>query len=283
MKPRVKNFLKIFGLVILVILGWYIFFYAPPTQGDWQTHLAVQSRAEFNNNLVTIKNVRDFRYFPTESDIHINYYDQTYDLNKLVRVWYVTEPFQGQTYAAHTFLSFEFSDSKFVTITIEARKTKAQEYKVWLGMIRSYPLIYIAADERDTIRLRADVRKDEVFVYPVKTTSENAVKLFVDMLTRMNELQHKPVWYHTLFSNCTTNIVYHVNRVSPKRVPFSWKLWLTGYADELAYDLGLLDTPLSLVDARKRYKINDLSKTAPDTSAYSTYIRQSGYAGEKSN
>jgi hypothetical protein len=266
---------KIIGLAIFVLLGVLTWqpWKTPPLTGDWQTHLAVPSTAEFNGNLVTIKNVRNFRYYPTESDLHPNYYDKVYDLNKIKKIWYITEPFNGEEYAAHTFLSFEFEDNVFVSITIEARKTKAQAYSTWQGLLKSYPLIYIAADERDTVMLRANLRKDTEYVYPVKTSKEKAQKLFVDMLERMNDLLVHPVWYNTLFSNCTTNIAYHINRVTPGRVSWSWRLWLTGYADEYAYNLGLLDTNLSLQDARAKYKINDRSEKAGDVPNYSLLIR----------
>ncbi len=265
--------LGIIVLIIVVFVGWQASL-KPATTGDWQTHLATPSTAEFNGNNITVKNIRNFRYGPTEADMHPGYYDKTFDLATLKKVWYVTEPFNGKKYAAHTFLSFEFEGDNFLSITIEARKTKDQQYSIWKGMMKTYPLIYIAADERDVVLLRANLRKDDVFVYPVNTTKENGQKLFVDMLERMNEMQTKPTWYNTFFANCTSSIAYHVNRVRDDRVPFSWKVWLTGYADELAYDVNLLDTDLSLEDARKKYRINEKSEAAGDVPDYSVQIRK---------
>lgn len=259
------------AIAIALSLYW---FQSPPTEGDWQEHLAVQPSAEFAGDQVTIRNVRNFRYGPTEADMHPAYYDGTYDLAKLSRVWYVTEPFKGKEYAAHTFLSFEFDDGKFVSVTIEARKTEGQAYSIWKGLVRTYPLIYIAADERDVVMLRANLRKDDVYVYPVRTTPEKARELFVDMLERMNEMREEPVWYHTLFANCTSSIVRHVNRVTPDRAPFlNWHLWLTGHADKLALDLGLIDTELPLEEARAKFRVNERSEEIGDAENYSSYIR----------
>lgn len=262
--------------VLCVVLFMYIFKPVPLT-GDWQEHLSIASTAEFNGDTVTVKNVRNFRYYPTEKDMHPAYYDKTYNLNEVKRVWYVAEPFNENDLAAHTFVSFEFTNGDFLSISIEARKTKDQTYSVWKGFLRTYPLIYIAADERDVVLLRANLRKDKVYVYPVKLSKpENARLLLVDMLTRMNELTTtKPAWYNTLFANCTSSIVGHINKLSPGRISvFSWQLWLTASADELALKHDLLDTDLSIEEARKKYSINEVSLRVGDVSEYSTEIRR---------
>ncbi|HTE48348.1 MAG TPA: DUF4105 domain-containing protein [Candidatus Paceibacterota bacterium] len=268
--------------VLLILLCIFLIFFVwqatriPPLQGDWQEQLAIPSTAEFNGDLVTVKNVRNFRYFPTEQDMHADYYDKTYDLREIKKVWYVTEPFNENTSAAHTFVSFEFNNGDFLAISIEARKTKDQVYSTWKGMLRTYPLIYIAADERDLILLRANVRKDKVYVYPVKLGKpENARLLLVGMLNKMNDLQVHPEWYNTLFSNCTSAIAKHVNNISPGRISlFSWQLWLTASADELALKHGLLDTDLSIEEARKKYSINEASLRVGDAPNYSAEIRK---------
>jgi hypothetical protein len=222
------SFKKIFKYLIFtffVFLTWQ-FLKTPPLTGDWQQHLATPSIAEFNGDFVTVKNVRNYRYGPTEKDMYPDYYDRTYDLRAVKKVWYVTEPFNENQMAAHTFVSFEFENGDFLSISIEARKTKDQVYSIWKGFMRTYPLMYVAADERDVILLRANLRKDKVYVYPVKLEkSENARLLLESMLNRMNELvTTKPAWYNTLFSNCTSSIAWHVNKLSPNRIGvFSWE------------------------------------------------------------
>lgn len=269
--------LFIFLGCLLVVFFFLYFLTSPSTIGDWQEQLAVLSTAEFNGDLVTVKNVRNFRYYPTEKDMHPAYYDKTYDLTQIKKVWYVAEPFNENQSAAHTFVSFEFSNGDFLAISIEARKTKDQVYSTWKGMLRSYPLVYIAADERDVLLLRANIRKDKVYVYPVKLEQpENARLILTDMLTTMNELiSTKPVWYNTLFANCTSSIAKHVNKITPHRISqFSWQLWLTASADELALKHGLLDTDLSITQAREKYSINQISERVGDVSNYSSEIRK---------
>ncbi len=272
----IKKILILILFCIFVFTIWQVFIKQVPMQGDWQEQLSILPTAEFNGDTVTVKNVRNFRYSPTEHDMKPAYYDKVYNLNEIKKVWFIAEPFNENKVAAHTFLSFEFNNGDFLSVSIEARKTKGQVYSIWKGFLRSYPLIYIAADERDTILLRANVRKDKVYVYPVRLSKEeNAKILLTDMLNRMNELQdQKPVWYNTLFANCTSSIAYHVNKLSDKKISiFSWQLWLTASADELALKHGLLDTDLSIEKAREKFNINEISEKIGDVENYSKEIR----------
>lgn len=273
-----KKFLRRFLVIVLYFVIFFLIWQAfkkPAIVGDWQEQLAITSKAEFNGDTVTVKNVRNFRYYPTESDMHAGYYDRTYNLNEIKKVWFTTEPFNENTSAAHTFVSFEFNNGDFLAISIEARKTKDQTYSIWKGMIRTYPLIYIAADERDLTLLRANIRKDKVYVYPVKLENkENARLLLVDMLNTMNDLTLHPQWYNTFFSNCTSSIAKHINKLSRGRVsPFSWQLWLTASSDELALKRGLLDTNLSIEKAREKFFVTDISQKVGDVPNYSKEIR----------
>ena len=126
-----KTFLRKFRyiwlgiVVLLIVLSLWQFFKTPSLTGDWQTQLDQISTAEFQGDAVTVRNVRNFRYGPTEADMHPDYYTKTYDLNGIERVWYTTEPFNENKLAAHTFLTFEFKNGDFLAITMEARKTKA--------------------------------------------------------------------------------------------------------------------------------------------------------------
>ncbi|HBI33531.1 MAG TPA: hypothetical protein DEA43_04645 [Candidatus Moranbacteria bacterium] len=280
MKFLKNNIVKKLSFFILgigvVFVGWY-FLDKPPLDGNWQEQLAVISSAQFDGDFVTVRNVRNFRYYPTEADMHPAYYDKTYDLTQVKKVWYITEPFNENKSAAHTFVSFEFNNGDFLSISIEARKTVEQTYSVWKGMLHYYPLVYMAADERDVVLMRANIRKDRVYVYPVKLEkAENARLLLVDMLKKMNDLtSNHPRWYNTMFANCTSSIVGHVNKLTPGRISiFSWELLLTASADELALKRGLLDTNLTIEQAREKFYINEISERIGDVPNYSVEIRK---------
>jgi len=125
------------------------------------------------------------------------------------------------------------------------------------------------------IKLRSNYRKDLVYVYPIKTTKEKAQELFLDMVERANDLKEHPEFYNTITNTCTTNIVAHVNKITPKRVPFfNLRILLPANSDKLAYDLNLIDTNLSFEQARTRYFINDQAMKYADDLDFSVRIRQ---------
>jgi hypothetical protein len=79
--------------------------------------------------------------------------------------------------------------------------------------------------------------------------------------------------YNTLGNTCTTNLVRHVNDITPGRIPPSPAILFPGYSDRLAFDLGLIDTDLPLEQLRERYRINDLAIEHADAPDFSRRIR----------
>ncbi len=246
----------------------------PSLDRDWNADEVVLARATFDGDLVYVKNIRNINYRST-TDYDVRYYDKTFDMNKLESVWYMVEPFKGYgAGAAHTLLSFGFADGEYVSISVEIRKEKGESFSAVKGLLRQYELVYIIADERDVIKLRSNYRKDDVFLYPVQTSSENMRALFVSMLKRANKLATEPEFYNTLTSTCTTNIVSHINELVPGRIPFSFKVLMPAYSDELAYKLGLLGTEMTLAELREKYLINDRAMKYGDDPMFSLRIRE---------
>ncbi len=241
---------------------------------DWNVDQAILPSAEIDGDIVSIRNIRNFSYKST-SDYEPAYYDKTFDLSKLKRVWYIVEPFSGIPGSAHTFLSFEFEEDQFISISVEIRKEKGESYHPVKGLFNKYELMYVIADERDVIKLRSNYRKDLVYVYPAKTTKEKARALFLDMINRANDLKENPEFYNTITNTCTTNIVQHIRKITPDRVPlFNLRILLPANSDQLAYELDLIDTDLTLEEARKRYFINDRALEYADSEDFSVRIRE---------
>jgi hypothetical protein len=185
----------------------------------------------------------------------------------------VVEPFASWRGPAHTFLSFGFSDGQYLAISAEIRKERAETFSPLKGLLRQYELIYVVGDERDLIGLRANHRRDDVYLYPVRTTPASMRALLMSMLDRVNALAAQPEFYNTLSNSCTSNIVDHIDLIAPGRVPFSVKTLLPAYADDLAFDLGLIDTTLPRDNYRAAHRINDLALAYADREDFSTGIR----------
>ena len=84
----------------------------------------------------------------------------------------------------------------------------------------------------------------------------------------------EPEFYNTIWNTCTTSILRHVNALRTDKVGWDKRILLPAHSDDIAYELGLIDTSLSLADAREYYKINNLSEEFANESDYSTKIRK---------
>jgi len=272
MKKPLKIFLHIVAFLILALLIWQATI-LPKNNKDWQVQFQVLPYAEMNGDQVTIYNVRNFKYNTTD-DFTVAYYDRTYDLSKLQKVYFIVEPFSQWEASAHTFLSFQFGDDEFVAITIETRLEKGEDYSLLSGVLKQYEIAYVIGDERDVIVKRTNMQKSNVYLYPVKATQAKAQALFLDMVGRATRLKDQPAFYHTFTDSCTSSIVKHINKITPHKVPLSYKYYLPGYSDQLALEIGLLDIDLPIPEARKKYLITDKAQAYGDQPGFSQAIRQ---------
>ncbi len=259
-------------LAALIVLGLALLgFRRPSNERDWTVDQAVLPHATMNGPLVTVHNIRNFRYAST-SQYTPAYYDKTFDLRKLDSVWFFVEPF-GRAGAAHTFVSFGFGPRDFLAISIEIRKEKGESFSALRGLLREYEIMYVIGDERDLVKLRTNYRLDSVYLYPIRTTPERRAAMFVSMLMRANTLREHPEFYNTATNTCTTNLVEHVNMIVPGRIPFSPAVLLPANSDRLAYDLGLIDNGRTFEQTRTAAQISDLARRHGDDPEFSVRIR----------
>ncbi|MGH7530315.1 MAG: DUF4105 domain-containing protein [Gemmatimonadales bacterium] len=261
-----------------VVLTWAVFLLVtcPSNDRDWTPNERVLPFAEFAGDSVRIHNIRDTRY-RSATDYTPAYYDRAFDLRDLESLWFVVAPFSRWRGVAHTFLSFGFrgpDGPRYVAISVEARKERGETYHFLKGLFRWYELIYVVADERDVIRLRTDHFGEDVYLFPMRATPARLRQLFTAMLARANRLRERPEFYNTLTQNCTNTIAHHVNSLVPGRVPFSLNVVFPGYADRLAYDLGLIATELPYDSIRPRFRITERARAAGDAPDFSRRIRR---------
>jgi hypothetical protein len=245
----------------------------PSGDREWIAQQARVPVIAFAGDVVRIGNVRNTTY-RTADDYDVHYEERVYDLDRLQRVWLALAPFgDGWRGPAHIFLSFEFADSQYVSVSVEARREVGEEYSVWKGLLRRYELTYVIGDERDLLGLRAVQWNDPTYLYPIRATPAQAREVFVRMLTHAQQLEQRPEFYNTLFSNCTTNIVRPVNQFATNRIRWGWQVLLPGYSDDLAYAMGLIDSDGSLEEVRARHRINERAQGAWGAADFSARIR----------
>ncbi|CAN5160236.1 hypothetical protein BH23GEM2_BH23GEM2_13110 [soil metagenome] len=246
----------------------------PSGERDWISQQAVLPSVAFDGDSVHIRKVRNFSY-TGESEFTRGYYDRSYDLSKLESAWFVLTPFYGWWRGpGHTLVSFGFSDSTFLAISVEARRENGEEYGPLKGLFRKYELMYVIGDERDLIGLRGRFGTYPVYLYPIRGEPARMRQVFVEMLTRAEQLHGRPEFYNTLTNNCTSNVVAHVNGVARGRVPGGIKTILPGYTDEVAHRLGLIDTELDIEKARLRFAVNERARRYHDDPTFSWRIRE---------
>ena len=256
--------------LVLVVIVWRLA--TPSNDRDWQPEVAVLPYGVVDGDRVTVHNIRNFDY-RTETDFTSAYYDRTFDLKRLDRVDLLAVYWMGPA-IAHLFVSFGFGDDH-LAISIEARKDRTKPYATVPGFFRQYELVYIVADERDVIRVRTNYRKsppEEVYLFRVAGTPERARRLFLDYIRDINEIRDHPRFYNTLTTNCTTMILAHA-AVNVGHVPYSWKIILSGYAPEYAYDQGRFDRSLPFEELMRRSHINAAAQAADKDPDFSKRIR----------
>jgi hypothetical protein len=245
----------------------------PSNDRDWVPEHRVLASAEREGSLLHVRNVRNCEFY-SYVDCLVDHYDKTYDLSKLQTVDFIMIPFNETPALAHTMLSFGFEGGDYLGVSVEVRLEQGESYSPTLGLFGQFELIYVVADERDLIRVRTEHRNVDVLVYRAKVTPEMAQRLLLDIMQRVNKLHDEPEYYDTLTNNCTTNIVRHINYLAPGRVPSDYRVLLPGYADNLAYDLGLLDNTVPFTELRRRARVNDLALRYKDDPQFSQRIRQ---------
>jgi hypothetical protein len=262
--------LIVWAVGLLAVLMWWDTL-RPTNNGNWQQDVAKLSWAEIHGEQLRFHNVRNFAY-RTKTDFTPRYEARIYDLSKL-RGLDIFISYWGPRAIAHTIMSWDFADTSPLAISIETRKQKGQDYSAVKGFFRQYEIIYVAADESDIVRLRTNYLGEDVYLYRLMVTPEQARALLLDYVTTMNALVNTPEFYNALVDNCTTSIHQHVKNVAGSASRFDWRLLANGYGDEMLYDNGRIDTRLPFEELRARSHINARATGLKDSN-FSLGIRQ---------
>lgn len=238
---RADVILYIFGF--LCALFWY-FQLPAKLDRDWNPEVAEVLSYEKQGDLVTLHNVRNFNWHSSEKfDAH--WETRRYDLNKITGVNIITSYWMGPQ-IAHTLVSFDFADAKPLTFSIEIRKEKGEDFSAIGGFFRKYELSLVASDEKDLIYTRSNIRGEQVYFFPVNMPKTEMKALFIQYLSKADDLAAEARWYNTLTSNCTTLVFDMVQAVSSHQLPTDYRLFASGYLPNYLYDLGALEQNIDM-------------------------------------
>jgi hypothetical protein len=271
MKLRTK-ILAGLGIVIGIVCVIYaisLLTTRPSNDREWISDMRELSRATIDGTTVTIDKVRNATY-RTPIDFDVAYYTGTYDVSKLSKVYLLTDPFGAL--AAHTMLSFEFSDGKRVAMSIEVRKEIGEVFENLPALFRGYELYVVWADEKDLIKLRTNYRLDNVHMYELDMAPENMQKLFLEAVTRSNSLADNPEFYNLIVNNCTTNIAKLLQIVYDTPIVVDWRYLVPAYAEGLYMKYGFIKGN-TIDEVRTVHNISAAALECGDCADYSGAIR----------
>ncbi|MDR1478376.1 MAG: DUF4105 domain-containing protein [Planctomycetaceae bacterium] len=249
----------------------------PRNDRKWSSNHSILQTADFNNNLVTIRNVRYSKY-NSSNDYQTRYYDATFDLDQIRSIDLIVVFLKGLPSIAHIESSFGFADGKHVLMSITARYEDGEIFDPIASALRQFELIYVFADERDVLQLDSQINKNEVHLYRLNFSPDEVRTMFVDALQRANKIAQKPEFYHPIRNSCVTNLMNHINKGRPKAIPSSYRTLLPGMIGKYVFDLKLVDTnetDFSVV--KENAKINWLVERFGDLEYFSAGIRNKTY------
>lgn len=235
---------------------------APRSDLDWAVDHAVPARVDgLDGGPVTIRDMRDFRHREGGA-FEEGYRDLTFHPDDVRRVWFVLAPFADRWRGlAHTFLSFELTGDRYVSVSVEARREAEEGYSLMRGVLRGFEVTYVVGTEEDLVGLRA-LRGDSLYMYPARADARRSRELFLDVLRRAEAVRISPEFYNTFLNNCTTNLRDHVNRIASDPLPWGWGMVFPGYSDGLALEHGLLDVDEPIDEARRRFRVDAAAREA---------------------
>lgn len=220
---------------------------------------------------MTLKNVRDFDW-ASRTEFKQRWISETYDLARLRELDLFLAYWAGPE-MTHLIMSFGFDDGRWLAWSVEVRSRKGGEFSAIADLFRSNPLVILASDERDVVRLRSNIREEDVQLYRLSTPPAVARALLLQYVEEANALATQPKFYNSITTNCTTAVVKLI-RAAGGHMPFDWRLIVNGFLPGYLYDRRAVDTRISLAELRTRSQISERARKAGDPPDFSAIVRE---------
>jgi len=139
--------------------------------------------------------------------------------------------------------------------------------------MQAYNKTVILATEQDVIGLRTHIRGEPLYLYKLDVPELYTKPLLLNFLREAQVLTRRPTFYNTIVDNCMTGLLAQSDQL---RNVWSWldtRILLPGNSDEIAYELGYIDTSQSFTKVRGDALIDPQSVPLNDTN-FSQKIRR---------
>ena len=253
-----------------LVLSWWGTI-KPSNDRDWDPDVAQIATGTVTGDTLVMSNVRNFNW-RSNTDFDERWETRTFDLRHLTDVDLIMSYWAGEA-IAHTIISFGFSDAPRLAFSIETRKERGESFSTIAGFFREFELSFIAADERDVVRVRSNVRGEDVRIFRLRMSPEKARLLLLEYVSEANALAETPRFYNTATANCTTLVIQMIRTFRPG-LPRDIRILLSGFLPDYAFEIGAVDTSISMDELRQRARIGDRARKADADPEFSVRIRE---------
>jgi len=243
----------------------------PSNDRIWADDVAQMTTGTADGNRITLRNVRNFDW-RSNTDYTQRWETRHYDLDRLNSVDMIMSYWTGPA-IAHMLISFGFDGGEHVVFSVEIRRERIESFSEIGGFFKEFELSVIAADERDVIRVRTNVRGEDTYLYRLRMPVSAIRSLFLGYIDEANTLVRTPRFYNTITVNCTT-LVYHMMKRIVGYLPMDFRILFSGYLPKYVYRVGGLDHRYSFAELRARGYISERARKADRGGAFSQDIRQ---------
>ena len=261
--------LSIFALVLACVVLWWGAI-RPPADGDWAPDVARQTTGTLDGDILTLSDVREFEW-KSDDDFAERWAKRSYDLSK-VRSLDLYLAYWAGPQMAHLIMTFGFEGGEELAWSAEVRREKTGQFSPIADAFKSHTLIYLATSERDSVRLRSNVRGEDVRLYRLRVSPNEARTLLLQYVAEANDLAERPAFYNSLTTNCTTAIAKLI-RAAGGTLPFDWRLIVNGFLPGYLYDRGAVVTTIPLSELMALARIDERARAADQSPDFSRLIR----------